>query len=96
MKEHDEVKHMIEGLHEQMPELNNLLRLNSVPLPEDAAQSPLPPKTWFDRLSHWLTYPSWQLPDLLSLRSFSHTFAIFPILSGSFAAQILFFLFLGR
>ncbi|RJS56139.1 hypothetical protein ACP059_07935 [Bacillus cabrialesii] len=96
MKEHDEVKNMIEGLHEHMPELNKMLHMNRVPLPEHISKSPPPPITWFDRLSHWLAYPSWQLPDLFSFRSVSQAFMILPILSGSIAAQILFFLFSGR
>ncbi|MDO3660568.1 hypothetical protein [Bacillus sp. C28GYM-DRY-1] len=96
MKEHDEVKRMIEGLQEHMPELNELLDMNRVPLPEHIATSPPPPMTWFDRLSHWLAYPSWQLPDLFSIRSVAQVITILPILSGSIAAQILFFLFLGR
>ncbi|AOU02888.1 MAG: hypothetical protein ACQETU_09285 [Bacillota bacterium] len=96
MKDHeDEIQRMINNMHHQMPELDALLR-QSIELPENAVKPPKPPVTWFDRLSHWLTYPSWQLPDLLSLRSFSQIFVAFPVVLGSVAAQILFFLLIGR
>lgn len=96
MNEQDEVKSMIEGLQEHMPDLNEFLDMNRLSLPEHMLKPPSPPITWFDRLSHWLAYPSWQLPDLFSFRSVAQVVTILPVLSGSIAAQILFFLFLGR